>query len=85
MTTRVSAVEARRNLGKFLNVVSLTHDDVVIERAGKAIARLSAYEDHPSPVPRGKLDLRNIRGLGKELWSREDADSYVEQERKAWD
>lgn len=84
MTTRTSAVEARRNLGRLLNIVSLTDEDVVIERAGKPIARLSGCQ----AVTRsgsGKNDLRKAKGLGRELWKRVDADAYLEEERGAWD
>jgi len=35
MSITVSAVKARQNLGELLNIVSLKHEDVIIERAGK--------------------------------------------------
>ncbi len=45
MSITVSAVKARQNLGELLNLVSIKHEDVIIERAGKKIARLTAIDD----------------------------------------
>ena len=81
MTKIVSAMEARRNFGHILNVVSLTHTDVVIERAGKKIARLTSVEKVDLPP---RLDFRNAKGLGKSVWQNTDVDQYVEKERKQW-
>ena len=81
----ISAVEARTNLGRILNIVSLTHADIIIERAGKQIARLTSVEE---PAPRGssgKLDWRKARGLGKAAWRRiNDVDAYLKKERDQW-
>jgi len=41
----VTAVKARQNLGELLNLVSIKHEEVIIERAGKKIARLTAIDD----------------------------------------
>ena len=60
MTKVTSAVDARRNLGQLLNTVSLTQEDVIIERAGKPIARLTSCETTPASSE-GKLDLRRAR------------------------
>lgn len=86
MPTRVSAVEARRNLGRLLNIVSLRHEEIVIERAGKEIARLSPF-DHQTPDRKraGKLDLRKARGLGRDLWRSIGTDEYVKRERREWE
>jgi antitoxin (DNA-binding transcriptional repressor) of toxin-antitoxin stability system len=46
----VSAVKARQNLGELLNLVSIKHEEVIIERAGKKIARLTAIDDNISAV-----------------------------------
>ena len=34
---------------------------------------------------RRKLDLLDLRGVGKELWSRIDVDQYIRQSRAEWD
>lgn len=50
MSITVSAVKARQNLGELLNIVSIKHEDVIIERAGKKIARLTSVEEVPNSV-----------------------------------
>lgn len=79
MTKVTSAVDARRNLGQLLNTVSLTQEDVIIERAGKPIARLTSCEARhtryfasvgaPEPVAarnrRRLLMASHIRGSGE--------------------
>lgn len=84
MQNVVSAVYARRNFGRLLNIVTLTGKDVMIERSGKRIAKLTDLSGAGSP-PSGKLDLRKIRGLGKALWRAIDVDDYIERERAQWE
>ncbi len=82
--TTVTALEARRQLGKLLNIVSIKHEDILIERAGKPIARLCPC-DSGSAEHQGKQNILNARGLGKELWADIDVEKYVAGERKGWD
>jgi len=84
MGQSVSAVEARQKLGEILNRVALRREEIIIERAGKKIARLSPIEMKVSR-PRGKLDFRKAAGLGKEIWQEIDVDAYLRQERDQWD
>lgn len=64
MAKIVSAMEARKGFGDLLNQVALKGEDVVIERAGKQLARMS-------PVgisgPQ-KLDFRDISKLPGDIW-----------------
>jgi len=83
MSKSVSAVEARQKLGEILNRVALRGEEIVIERAGKRIARLSPV-DNNEPRRRGRLDFRKAAGLGKEIWQGVDADAYLRRERDAW-
>lgn len=81
----ISAVEARTNLGRILNIVSLTHADIIIERAGKKIARLTSVDEPASPRSPGKLDWRKARGLGKSVWRRVNSvEAYIQKERDQW-
>ena len=41
MSQSVSAVEARQKLGEILNRVALRREEIIIERAGKKIARFN--------------------------------------------
>lgn len=79
----VSAVEARQKLGEILNRVSLRREEIIIERAGKKIARLSPIDKEASR-PMGKLDFRKAAGLGKEIWKDIDVDAYLQRERDEW-
>ena len=85
MTAHVSAVDARRTLGRLLNIVSLTHQEIVIERAGKAIAKLVSCKAETSEPREGKHDLRKARGLGRALWRSVETDTYVQKERDSWE
>ena len=58
-------------------------EEIIIERAGKKIARLSPIESE-APRPMGKLDFRKAAGLGKEIWKDIDVDAYLRQERDEW-
>jgi prevent-host-death family protein len=83
MSKTVSAVEARQKLGEILNRVALRREEIIIERAGKRIARLSPV-DNEGPRSRGRLDFRKAAGLGKECWQGVDVDAYLRRERDAW-
>ena len=83
MGRSVSAVEARQRLGEILNRVALRQEEIIIERAGKKIARLSPIEGE-TPRPSGKLDFRKAAGLGKEIWQEIDVDAYIRRERDQW-
>jgi len=83
MSQTVSAVEARQKLGEILNRVALRQEEIIIERAGKKIARLLPIEN-AEPHSRGKLDFRKASDLGKEIWQDMDVDAYLRQERAEW-
>ncbi|MBW1945560.1 MAG: type II toxin-antitoxin system Phd/YefM family antitoxin [Deltaproteobacteria bacterium] len=83
MSRSVSAVEARQKLGEILNRVALLGEEIIIERAGKKIARLSPI-DNKEPRRRGRLDFRKAAGLGKEIWKGMDVDDYLRRERDSW-
>ncbi len=83
MSRSVSAVEARQKLGEILNRVALRREEIIIERAGKKIARLLPIENKVTR-PSGKLDFRKAAGLGKEIWQGIDVDAYLRRERDEW-
>ncbi len=84
MGTVISAVDARRTLGHLLNLVQLKNEDVIIERAGKKIARITSVDSN-SGGGEGKLDFRQARGLGKEVWRGVNVAEYIAGERGQWD
>lgn len=86
MSTVVSAVDARRSMGTWINTVVLKHEDVIIERSGKPVARLTTCEKEPAcNAGKGLLDLRSARGLGQEVWQNIDVAAYIAEERAQWE
>jgi len=83
MSQTISAVEARQKLGEILNRVALRREEIIIERAGRKIARLSPVEAD-KPRRQGRLDFRKAAGLGKEIWQAIDVDAYLRRERDEW-
>lgn len=65
MAKTVTAMEARQNFGNLLNQVSLSQEEIVIERAGKPLARLVNVE---SSRFGGELDFRDIGKLPNSIW-----------------
>ena len=84
MSRSVSAVEARQKFGEMLNRVALRREEIIIERAGRKIARLSPIENEKSR-PLGRLDFRKAAGLGKKIWQDLDVEEYLRGERGSWD
>ena len=80
----VSAMEARKKFGELLNRIHLRGEEIVIERAGKKIAKMVPVEKRRSDSL-GKMDFRKAAGLGKEVWVGVEVDEYVRQERDGWD
>ena len=64
MAKTVTAMEARQNFGNLLNQVSLSQEEIVIERAGKPLARVVGG-NAPSA---GRLDFRDIGKLPNTIW-----------------
>lgn len=65
MAKTVTAMEARQNFGDLLNQVSLKQEEIVIERAGKPLARLVNVSTASSG---GELDFRDIGKLPNSIW-----------------
>ena len=64
MAKVVTAMEARQNFGSLLNQVALRDEEIVIERAGKPLARVVGVHA-PSA---GRLDFRDIGKLPNSIW-----------------
>ena len=58
-------MEARQNFGNLLNQVSLKNEEIVIERAGKPLARLVSVG---SGAANSSLDFRDIGKLPNTIW-----------------
>lgn len=64
MAKIVSAMEARKGFGDLLNQVALKGEEIVIERSGKPLAKLSSL----GMAGCGKLDFRDISKLPGDIW-----------------
>ena len=40
MTSRITTIDVRKNLGDLLNKVAIRHDEYIVERKGKALAAI---------------------------------------------
>jgi prevent-host-death family protein len=83
MSITVSAVKARQNLGELLNIVSIRHEDVIIERAGKKIARLTSVEPESGAINEPVSEqyvTRNEKGKGVKLDLSEFFGTWSEEE-----
>ncbi|MHC4872990.1 MAG: type II toxin-antitoxin system Phd/YefM family antitoxin [Planctomycetota bacterium] len=83
--TIISEEYARRNLHKLFDYLYLTNGEIVIERAGKKLAKLIGMYSDTQTAAKGKLDFRDAAGLGSEVWKNIDVDRYVDDERDSWD
>jgi len=84
MKSIISAVDARKRFGELLNRVSLRHEEITIERAGKKIAKVVDVSSTTRSAE-GKVDFRDALGVGADLWKDVDIDEYVRRERNEWD
>ncbi len=80
----ISAMEARRKFGEILNRVYLKNEEIIIQRAGKNIAKLSPVNSKNTSLNKS-LDFRNAAGLGQEMWRKIDVNEYLRQERESWE
>ncbi len=65
-----------------LNQVQRLTDDEKLQLLGDIAAMLR----HQSKArPRRKHSIKELRGLGKEIWQSIDVEKYIEEERNSWD
>ena len=64
----------------------LTNEEIIIERAGKKVAKLTGIGNSPTQKNReGELGFQKAEGLGAELWEKIDIDEYIKKEHEGWD
>lgn len=78
MKRRISAVEARKRLGEILESVYYRGDEVVIERAGKAMAVVIPAERYEAM----ERDRERLFELIEKNWERNKDVPYEEIERE---
>jgi hypothetical protein len=75
--------------GKTIGVVIDPETYRELVQAREELERLRTTQhfqpEHHEISPDGEHSIRELRGLGKELWSGLDVQSYIRQERGSWD
>jgi antitoxin (DNA-binding transcriptional repressor) of toxin-antitoxin stability system len=85
MIKKISAVEARKHFGELLNRVLLMDDEIIIEKAGKKLAKLVRPNSKEKNNGEGKLDFRKAAGLGSEIWRKINVEEYIKGECASWE
>lgn len=82
----ISVMKVRKSLGEILDEVNLKSETFILERAGKAIAKLSPLtsEDTESNSNLQRKALRDLKGLNPGTERSQDASSWIEHERNEW-
>jgi prevent-host-death family protein len=81
-------MELRQRLGEIIDEVRLKLETVVIERAGKPVARLVPYAEEPNNMERKRRRMEKLMscyGAASHNRRSSDADQWLRQERDAWD
>ncbi|MBN1670482.1 MAG: type II toxin-antitoxin system Phd/YefM family antitoxin [Kiritimatiellae bacterium] len=81
-------MELRRHLGEVLDLVRLTCETVIVERAGKPVARLCPIGGESEAVGGSSLRLRAIEqlaGLGGRTARGKAVERWLNRERATWD
>lgn len=81
MTKTVSAYEARTKLGELLNLVYYKGIDVVIERKGKAMVKLTKVEAAPKMKKNSKKNIDNFMRFAG-IWKGEDTERIKKELRE---
>lgn len=84
----VPVMTVRRHLGEMLNEVRLKHEMVIIERAGKPMAKLCPLQDEAVQAAAVDVRLRAIdqlAAMGGRTKRGRAADQWLNRERSAWD
>lgn len=83
----IAAIDAGRRFDELLARVRTGNEVIIIEDAGREVAKLVRVESDAAQPVRRKTTMRisEARGLGKEVWAGIDAAAYVERERATWD
>lgn len=83
----VSAMDVRRHLGELLDEVRLKSETVVIERAGKPIAKLCPVDQgtgESDAVSRRLRAVRELAGCYAGSSRSQGVDQWLDEERGSW-
>lgn len=84
----VPVMEIRRHLGEMLDEVRLKNETVIIERAGRPMAKLCPIGNETEPADTAGIRLRVIgqmAGMGGITRRGRTVEQWLDQERSSWD
>ncbi len=86
----MSAMEVRKQFGAVIDEVRLKSETIILERAGKPVAKISPYSESEAisedKVMESRLNaLYNLAGLNADNPRTEDVDEWIKNERAGWD
>jgi antitoxin (DNA-binding transcriptional repressor) of toxin-antitoxin stability system len=83
----ISAMRVRKSLGEILDEVNLKSETFILERAGKAVAKLSplTYEEKADSADLSIKALMDLKGLNRGTERGDQPDNWLEAERASWD
>jgi hypothetical protein len=50
----------------------------------EALGRIEAVKEVVAPIGHRKSTIKDLKGLGKEIWQSIDVDEYIREERRSW-
>ena len=85
----MSAMEVRKHFGAVMDEVRLKSETIILERAGRPIARIEPCREERKEdaefIKRIRLDaLEKLRGLGADSPRADDLDAWLADERSGW-
>ncbi|MBT3273016.1 MAG: hypothetical protein HN368_07675 [Spirochaetales bacterium] len=83
----ISVMKVRKSLGEILDEVNLKSETFILERAGKAIAKLSPLtnEERADSTDLSLKALNDLAGLNRGTERSDQPDGWLETERESWD
>lgn len=83
----ISVMKVRKSLGQILDEVNLRSETFILERSGKAIAKLGPLtpEDQPDVGSLRIKALQDLKSLNMETGRSRDIDEWLDKERNGWD
>jgi prevent-host-death family protein len=88
----ISAMEMRKHMGEYLDEVRLKSEVIILERAGKPVAKLVPVNEGTcnasqkrSKVNKKMQTLNELKGLSSAKPRSDDIDQWLKDERSGWD
>lgn len=85
----ISAMEMRKHMGEYLDTVRLKSETLIIERMGRAVAKLSPAENSEKNI-KGEIEkklsiLNQMKSISADFPRSENPDEWLLKERSGWE